>query len=75
MTVAADISNLGVEDREHLAKGHMIEKLSPYYNQHDSSLLGRLCCFLIKGHNLTHQHHHALVDTSDYVHPDISQFS
>jgi hypothetical protein len=38
----SEISTLGVEDRTHLAKAHMIQKLSPYYNQHDTSLLGRL---------------------------------
>ena len=32
MTIQANISQLGVEDRVHLVKAEMIERLSPYYN-------------------------------------------
>jgi hypothetical protein len=32
MTIEHNIDLLGVEDKEHLVKGELIEKLSPYYH-------------------------------------------
>ena len=33
------------EDRTHLAKAELIEKLSPYYEAHESSLFDKLSAF------------------------------
>ena len=32
MTILGNTSSLGLEDRKHLVKAELIEKLSPYYN-------------------------------------------
>jgi hypothetical protein len=61
-----------MSDKEHLIKSEIIQRLKPYYDAHHDSLLEKV------KHLITapfHEHYHPVIDTSNYEHKPLSEYS